>query len=664
MGGLAAGAILFLGGASSGAAITTGVIVKAALTVASVSYTAFSGYNNYKASKKARKRQLRQERRSSFLNFRDPVPYKRIVFGETRVGGPILFAHSEPKGEVHLFIALASHPVESIDQVYINDEPISIDANGNATGKYANVVTCHKIDGSGSPSVYDKMVDEGIGPADSGPITATDEFALISGLYVVLRRWSRKFAGDQPEFSAAIKGWNGILTGNTDDPGGYGQGYSNNPVECARTYMLAFMGVNAFSSARFADCSDAIDYCNELVSLKAGGTEKRYACNGIVMADQTHEEVLEQLANSFAGAIRYVSGKWSIVAKPVEDGLAVISEDEMLSTYRFDYNRSTRDLPKGIRGTYVDPDRNWQETEVPTLDAPGVLDHQDYLDLELPFTSSLSAAQRISKVFLYRARAAENVKVSVIPTSLRSVPGDVVSFESARLGKSLQMEVVDTSFSIESDAQGQLRVETTLGLQSYDSTAWDWDPATEEQDLAEGTTNLGGIYSQGPTDLTITDSVFNQTSSAIRIDFQLDWTNPDYVPGGAALDRTLYEIAIEFTLDPGGGAPYEIVTVEKTNTVGIDLGAGGIRPDPIDGSLDIVLGDSVSKEVKVIYEWPGAYSYVSYQVITRRIRSIYTNDSRSEWLYSTAPGGAAIETISGTPLTTIGGDPLKVIEAP
>lgn len=660
MGGIALGAVAFLGGASSAAAITTGVVVKAALTVASVSYTAFSGYNNYKASKAARKRQLRQERRSSFLNFRDPVPYKRIVFGETRVAGPILFAHSEPKNEVHLFIALASHSVESIDQVYINDEPISLDSNGNATGKYANVVTCHKIDGFGVNDVYDRMVDEGIGPADSGPIEITDTFSGIAGLYVVLRKWSRKFAGDQPEFSAVIKGWDYILTGNVDDPGGYGLGYSNNPVECARAYMMNYMGVD-ISSDRFADCSDAIDYCNELVSLKAGGTEKRYTCNGMVLADQPHEEVLEQLANSFAGAIRYVGGKWSIVAKPVEDGLAVISEDTMLATYKFDYNRSTRDLPKGIRGTYVDPDRNWQETEFPTLEA-GIYAHQDYLDLELPFTSSLSAAQRISKVFLYRARAAESVKVSMLPTSLRSVPGDVVSFESTRLGKSIQMEVVDTSFTVESDSDGQLRVETTLGLQSYDSTAWNWDAATEEQDLAEGSTNLGGIYSQGPTDLTITDSVFNQTSSAIRIDFGMEWTNPDYVPGGAALDRTLYEIAIEFTLDPGGGLPYEIVTVERTNTVGV-VWTGGVRPDPNDGSGDVILGDTVSKTVKVIYEWPGSYSYVSYQVITRRIRAIYSNDSKSEWLYSETPGGAALETIAGASLLTIDGEALTAIEA-
>jgi hypothetical protein len=506
------------------------------------------------------------------------------------------------------------------------------------------------------------MVDEGIGPADSGPITIDDRFSNIAGLYVVLRKWSRKFAGDQPEFSAVIKGWNGIMTGNSYDPDGYVFGYSNNPVECARTYMLYFMGINAFSSTRFADCSDAINYCNELVNLKSGGAEKRYTCNGVVMADQPHEEVLEQLANSFAGAIRYTSGKWSIVAKPVEDGLAVISEDKMLSTYRFDYNRSTRDLPKGIKGTYVDPERNWQETEFPTLDVPGVLDHQDYLDLELPFTSSLSAAQRISKVFLYRARAQESVKVSMLPTSLRSIPGDVVTFESTRLGKSIAMEVVDTSFTVESDSQGQLRVETTLGLQSYDSTAWNWDPATEEQDLPEGSTNLGGIYAQGPTGLTMVDSVFNLTSSAIRIDVEMDWTNPDFVPGGAALDRTLYEIVIEFTIDPGGGAPYEVVTREKTNVVGVDPGAGGLRPDPIDGSADIVLGTAVNKTVTFIYEWPGAYTYVSYEVITRRIRSIYSNDSKSEWLYAPDPLGEDLTTIAGTTLTTIAGVTLTEIE--
>ena len=112
-----------------------------------------------------------------------------------------------------------------------------------------------------------------------------------------------------------------------------------------------------------------------------------------------------------------------------------------------------------------------------------------------------------------------------------------------------------------------------------------------------------------------------------------------------------------------GGADLEIVTVDKTNTVGIDPGAGGIRPDANDGSDDVILGDTVNKTVKVIYEWPGSYSYVSYQVITRRIRSIYSNDSKSEWLYSATSNGVDLETIGGVSLKTIGGVNLVTIEA-
>ena len=297
MGGVVTGAVLFLGGGNASIGITTAVIVKAALTVASISYTAFSGYNSYKASKAARSRQLAQERRSSFLNFRDPIPYRRILYGEARVGGPILFAHSEPNNEVHLFIALSSTLVESIGDIYINDDIVPIDGNGDATGTYANVVTVHKILGDSSPATLtplrQKFIDEGIDDSVGGPISATDNFVGIAGLYVVLRRWSRKFSGEQPEFSAVVQGFNTILTGSLSDPGGYGFGYSNNPVECARAYMVNVMGIPI---SRFADASAAIAYCDESVALKAGGTEKRYTCNGLVLADQTHEEVLEAFA--------------------------------------------------------------------------------------------------------------------------------------------------------------------------------------------------------------------------------------------------------------------------------------------------------------------------------------------------------------------------------
>jgi hypothetical protein len=603
MGGLAAGAVAFLSFIGAGSAVA-GVG-----TLVSVSYTAFSGYKAYTASKKARKRALAEQARSSFVNFRDPVPVKRAVFGEVRVGGPILFAHKPNNGKVHLFIALASHEVEEIRTVYIGDEPLSIDSNGNATGKYTGTVTVHKILGDSATELNDKMVAEGIGSGSGGPIEVDDQWAQTAGLYVVLYRYGRKFAGDDPQFSAIVKGFNHCLTGNVDDPGGYGLGWSDNPVECARTYMLNYMGV---PFDRFADMSDAISYCDESVALKAGGTETRYTCNGMVLADTPHEQVLEAFANSFAGNIRYVAGQWHATAKPTEDLATVIKEADMLGTYRFDYNRSTRELPSAIRGTFVDPDRNWQEMEFPILDLSGG-STIDYLDLELLFTTSHTAAQRIAKIFLHRARAQESVRAVLAPKALRSIPGDVVTFESDRLGKTLPMEVVDSDLSLQSGDNG-LTIEVGLNLQAYDSTGWDWDETTEEQELVDGDVDLGGIFSKGPSAVTAVDSIFNLTATAIRIDTAFQWTNPEVAPDGTGLDRTLLELAIEITTEDGPGGAQTTETVQASNN--------------FSGSL----GQTQNHTFVNLYTFPAGNDYVSYSVLTKRARSIYTDDTKSEWV--------------------------------
>ncbi|MBP3955384.1 hypothetical protein J8F10_08835 [Gemmata sp. G18] len=77
---------------------------------------------------------------------RTSVESHKIIYGESRVSGPLLFAASTDSGPVpsgapvsgtnvmlHLVIALAGHEVESIDTIYLDDKPITLNADGYAT---------------------------------------------------------------------------------------------------------------------------------------------------------------------------------------------------------------------------------------------------------------------------------------------------------------------------------------------------------------------------------------------------------------------------------------------------------------------------------------------------------------------------------------------------
>ena len=54
--------------------------------------------------------------------------------------------------------------------------------------------------------------------------------------------------------------------------------------------------------------------CDETVSLKAGGSEKRYTCNGIIDPSFDHRRNLEQLTSSMVGTVVSQAGIWRIYA--------------------------------------------------------------------------------------------------------------------------------------------------------------------------------------------------------------------------------------------------------------------------------------------------------------------------------------------------------------
>lgn len=71
---------------------------------------------------------------------RQPITSHRIVYGETRVSGPVVFIHSRPISVssekldiLHVVIVLAAHEAEAIDDIYFNENVIALDGNGDAT---------------------------------------------------------------------------------------------------------------------------------------------------------------------------------------------------------------------------------------------------------------------------------------------------------------------------------------------------------------------------------------------------------------------------------------------------------------------------------------------------------------------------------------------------
>lgn len=93
------------------------------------------------------------------------ITYRRLVFGECRVSGPIVYASGTSNNKyLHMVIPLAAHEVEEIGEVWLDDDSIPtdyLDNDGNVTkGTYAGYVRIKKHLGTSTQTADSNLVSE------------------------------------------------------------------------------------------------------------------------------------------------------------------------------------------------------------------------------------------------------------------------------------------------------------------------------------------------------------------------------------------------------------------------------------------------------------------------------------------------------------------------
>lgn len=142
--------------------------------------------------------------------FRQPITERRSVYGECRVSGPIVYiACSSDNRYLHMFIALASHEVQEIGEIYVNDVSIAPDQfDGSnvvliaspSTERYNGSIKIKRLLGTDSQTADPDMV------ADAPDWTSNHRLRGIAGIYARLE-WDRDvFPSGIPNISAWMKG--------------------------------------------------------------------------------------------------------------------------------------------------------------------------------------------------------------------------------------------------------------------------------------------------------------------------------------------------------------------------------------------------------------------------------------------------------------------------
>ena len=512
------GKTAFMLGGAKGIAITYATIAKVALVAGSYAYS--------RAQAKRAMRSIGSFDGSRGVSIREPAATRRILYGQLRVGGTIVFADTSGTNNeyIHLAIAHCEGPIEEIGDCYLNDEVVPLDGSGNATGKYAGYVTIKKHLGATSQTV-DTDLQTAVG---AGTWTNNHRLRGIAWTYVRLKHSPDLFPAGLPNFSAVLKGRNDIY-----DPRDASTAYKTNAALCLRHYLLlaASDGGLGASSSEIDDTAvqTAANVCDESVNLNPSGTESRYALNGIVDTSNEPGAIVASMCSAMAGICPYVGGKFKMKTGAHTASVFSFTEDDITGRVQFATRDSMRVAFNGVKGTYVTSDNDYQVSDFPpvvnstyTTEDGGL---RIWKDITLGFTTSSATAQRLAKVELERGRQDIVVTFETKLGAINAHVGDVIDLTLARYGWTAKLfEVTHCAFVVNDNGDGP-----TLGLRwtvrETASGVWDWSSGDETVvDLAPNT-DLPDLFTVATlSGLTLSQAGFLQTDGTWQPRILAAWT--------------------------------------------------------------------------------------------------------------------------------------------
>lgn len=506
------------------------------------------------------------------VNARESAGAQQFVYGSVRKGGTISFYETtgEDNKFLHQIIVLAGHEVADIPSIYVNDKIQSLDSNGFVTAsEWDSKIRVYKHLGNQTSATTDFANVSGKNLANTliADSELTGDDALDSNfigkdtafIYVRYEYDREVFANGLPKITAQVNGKKvfdpRIGSHQRSNPATWA--YSNNAALCIADFLYADYGLGD-ALINDTDLAAAANECDENVSLTGGGTEKRYALNGVVAADRPIGGVLEDMVTACAGTLFYGAGQWILKAGAYTTPVKTFTDDDIRSAISMETKISMRDNFNTVQGTFSD-----QEFDYITGDYPQVTNStfvtQDnneelLLNLDLPFTTSATSAQRLAKLTLLRGREQLSFTAEFSTAAMEVEVGDIIQLTHDRYSfTNKQFEVLSWQPVVEEN-DGALQI--AMSLRSTSQAAFDWNSAD-----ATATTNLVTVVPDATTNSTIgsitaTNTGFEDTDGTFVPRITLDW------PDAAGGNFSHYEVAHKLSTD--GDALYEIMTLTSS----------------------------------------------------------------------------------------------------
>lgn len=439
----------------------------------------------------------------------------QIIYGKARVGGVRIYDESTGTDNkyLHRIIAFTGHEIQSFENIYVNDEVVTLDSNGFVTSPthYNSKIRIKLHLGASDQTADSTLV------AESAHWTSAHRLRGISYLYVRMEYDTDSFPDGIPNFTATIKGK------KVYDPRNSTTAWSANPALCIRDYLTSSYGLSeAVANIDDALVATAANVCDQTNTI---ANTTRYTCNGGFTTGSTPYEMLSSLLTSMGGSLWYAQGKWRMKPAYWTTPVMDLNEDDLRGSISLSTRHSRRDNFNTIKGTFKGEESNWQVTDYPEVTNSAFVTADNgqvsVADVDLGFTDDSIGARRLSRITLERNRQQLTVGASFGLRTLGLQVGDNVRITNSRFGwTNKEFEVVQWSFGLSED----LDLQVNMTLRETAETVFDEvsDGIVYERD---NTTFWSPFEVEIPQTLQATPSTFNNADGTTIPQVLFSWAS-------------------------------------------------------------------------------------------------------------------------------------------
>lgn len=433
------------------------------------------------------------------INVREP---RKIALGSTAFATDLRDQEwSNDQTYLHRFIVVASHRVQAIREIWLDDK-LAWTAAGGAQGEFAPWLQVTPVLEGSAANAINLGARMGSARRYTGCAYVYLRFQILANSKKLDSVFNQTvpsrvtIVGDgapvyDPRLDSTVPGGSGPMRASDQTTWVWNAGASRNPALGMLFYLLGWR-INGrlavgkgIPGARIdlASFITAANLCDEPVAKSSGGTEPRYRCDGVLSEADDTTVVLDNLKACMNAVLDDVDGRLrvSVLHNDLSAPIGELSTGDVLGTFTWQQTLPLNDGVSVIRGGYIDSSSTslFQMADYPEVaigSADGIERSQT---VNYPLVQSASQAQRLSKQRLQRMLYGGTFTAVFQATAWAFQKGDVIRFTFVPLGWDRKLfRIADMATQVDGKVPLMLREEAPAIY------AWDGSDAAPVQAAA------------------------------------------------------------------------------------------------------------------------------------------------------------------------------------